>query len=86
MKSHSFGQEYNLKYLAGIGSIFNIQEVEGCITDYPLSDEINTSQFYPHYIGVDPGYGHKQHFAIIVLMYIDNQMRVVFHQSYKNPL
>jgi hypothetical protein len=85
-KSHSFEREYNLKYLGSIGTIFNIQEVEACITKYPLDEYITTSPYHVHYIGADPGYGKDSTFAIVVLMYIDDQMRIIHHEAHKNPI
>jgi len=63
-KSHSFSQEYELKYLSGIGNLLNVIEIDRCIQEYELDDSIHTSQSFPHYIGADPGYGIDSTFAI----------------------
>ena len=86
MRSPSFEQEYNCKYLGGIGNLFNIQEVDNCIQSYPLDDTINTSSYYQRWIGIDPGWGKDSTFAIIVIQWKDNKAQIVYHFSAKNPL
>jgi hypothetical protein len=86
MKSPSFSQEYELKYLSGIGNLFNIQEVDNCIQSYPLDDTINTSSYYQRWCGIDPGWGKDSTFAIIIIQWKDNKAQIVYHFSAKNPL
>lgn len=81
MKSHSFEQEYNLKYLGGIGNIFQAHEVDACIQEYNISGK---GQF-KRYIGVDPGYASSK-FAIVVLQWRDSVMEIIHIENVKDIL
>lgn len=83
-KSHSFKQEYELQYSAGICNIIDVAEIDNCIEEYQLNEA--PSQLFTYYELADPGCGIDSKFAIVITQWKDGRMYVVHHESHKNPL
>lgn len=82
MKSPSFQQEYNLKYLGEVGNIFNLMDIEYCIKElgqqYDPDDEAtNTFQMTSRFMGVDPGFGSSM-FGIVLTQMRDGLPEVIY--------
>jgi hypothetical protein len=71
MRSPSFEQEYNLKYLGKVGNAFSIDDINDSITDYDYENSaISTSSATYKSIGVDVGFGSSA-FGIVITEFID---------------
>jgi hypothetical protein len=84
-QSPSFEREYNLRYLGGIGNVFPLTDIESAIEEYPLNELNTTSQYYPTWCGIDPGYSSSL-FGICIVQWKDNRLEVVYTVSLDKPL
>jgi hypothetical protein len=85
MKSPSFEQEYNLKYLGGIGDMIPLASIEQAIEEYSLDEIITTSSYYRRWIGIDPGFKSSK-FGICIVQWRDEKLEVVYTNSLSEPL
>ena len=79
--SPSFEREYNLKYLGGIGNVFNPADIDGAIQkEYDiiqyLDDAVNPP-LIQGVMGIDPGWG-TSNFGIVVTHFVDGLIRVAY--------
>jgi Terminase RNaseH-like domain len=77
--SPSFEREYNLKYLGGIGNVFNPADIDAATsTQYDIVE-------YPTLIqgimGIDPGWG-TSNFGIVITHLVDGLIRVAYADQY----
>jgi len=80
-----FEREYNLKYLGGIGNIFNIRDIEAALDEeYDLSESITTSIYYGRSMGLDPGFGTSE-FGIVITQVKDGKVEVIYADSLNKP-
>ena len=80
-----FEREYNLKYLGGIGNIFNIRDIEAALEqEYDLSESITTSIYYGRSMGIDPGFGSSE-FGIVITQVKDGKVEVIYADSLNKP-
>jgi hypothetical protein len=83
-KSPSFEQEYNLKFLGGIGNIFNQLDVDAAITKkYDIS--MKNAYGAIRIMGIDPAWGSSK-FAVVITEWLDNTFRVLYADSWSRPL
>jgi len=86
-KSPSFEREYNLKYLGELGDVFNPEDINRAVE---LGKEVNYTipdQFAPaKSMGIDPAYGGKSKFAIVVtqINHINKRIEVLVAEQYDN--
>ena len=66
--------------------MFNVIEVDRCIESYSLLDEINTSQSFSRWLGVDPGWGLENTFAQVIVQWMNGRMHVIHQEAHKEPL
>jgi hypothetical protein len=79
--SPSFEREYNLKYLGGIGNVFNPADIDAAIQkEYDiiqyLDDAVNPP-LIQGVMGIDPGWG-TSNFGIVVTHFVDGLIRVAY--------
>lgn len=81
--SPSFGQEYDLKYLGGIGNIFHTQDIERSIVDYE-TDNNGILSHTLQLMGIDPGFGSSA-FGIVITQYKDEKVWIVYADQFDRP-
>lgn len=80
MKSPSFEQEYNLKYLGEIGNIFHIMDIEYAFKELGTQynpNQPNTDPFITRAMGVDPGFGSSM-FGIVIQQWVDGLAEIIY--------
>jgi hypothetical protein len=82
--SPSFEREYNLKYLGGIGNVFNPADIDAAIAneydiiEYLVDDVVATNPpLIQGVMGLDPGWGTSS-FGIVITHFIDGLIRVAY--------
>ena len=80
-KEEYFEREYNLKYLGKVGNVFNYQDIEQSISDYPLTllgaEEAQS-------MGIDPGFGGSA-FGIVITTYRDGKIHILLADEFERP-
>jgi hypothetical protein len=82
-KSPSFEQEYNLKFLGGIGNVFNQLDV-----DYATSHKYDIKVDNPYatrYMGIDPAWGSSK-FGVVIVEFYEGSFQVLYADSWSRPL
>jgi hypothetical protein len=83
MKSPSFEQEYNLKYLGNVGNIFNPIDLDAAITnEYSLNED---NPYAVRYMGIDPAFGSSQ-YGVTIIEFYDGKLNVLYSDSWERPL
>lgn len=83
MKSPSFPQEYDLKYMGGIGNVFHYEDI-----DFITNDKYNPAEYNPiasHFMGIDVGFGPSDT-AIVVTRYQNNKIEVIHTETISKGL
>jgi hypothetical protein len=82
--SPSFEREYNLKYLGGIGNVFNPADIDAAIAneydiiEYLVDDVVATNPpLIQGVMGLDPGWDTSS-FGIVITHFIDGLIRVAY--------
>ena len=86
--SPSFEREYNLKYLGGIGNVFNLADIDAAIAnEYDIIqyvDDVAATTNPPliqGVMGIDPGWGVSS-FGIVITHFVDGLVRVAYVNEY----
>ncbi|MGA9841428.1 MAG: hypothetical protein WBQ25_03860 [Nitrososphaeraceae archaeon] len=81
--SPSFEREYNLKYLGGIGNVFNPADIDAAIVNeydiikYLVDDVAANPSLIQGVMGIDPGWGVSS-FGIVITHFVDGLIRVAY--------
>ncbi len=79
--SPSFEREYNLKYLGGIGNVFNPADIDAAIAkEYDIIqyvDDVANPPLIQGVMGLDPGWG-TSNFGIVVTHFVDGLIRIAY--------
>ena len=74
--SPSFEREYNLKYLGGIGNVFDPADIDAALIEYDIVEYGPTQYAYLQGVmGLDPGWGVSS-FGIVIVHFVDGLIRV----------
>ena len=79
--SPSFEREYNLKYLGGIGNVFNPADIDAAIVneydiiEYLVDDVSANPPLIQGVMGIDPRWGVSS-FGIVITHFVDGLIRV----------
>lgn len=82
--SPSFEREYNLKYLGGIGNVFNPADIDAAVAnqyDIIQYSDNNPAPLIQGVMGLDPGWGTSS-FGIVVTHFVDGLIRVAYVDEY----
>ena len=83
--SPSFEREYNLKYLGGIGNVFNPADIDAAIANeyYIIQyvDYVANPPLIQGVMGIDPGWGVSS-FGIVIVHFVDGLIRVAYVDEY----
>ena len=82
--SPSFEQEYNLKYLGGIGNVFHTKDIDVAIEKGKLYDPNFLTHFAKKCMGINPAYGSSS-FGIVITQFVDGQVQILHAEEYKRP-
>ena len=80
--SPSFEREYNLKYLGGIGNVFNPADIDAATAnEYDIIEYVDNVSANPPLIqgvmGLDPGWGTSS-FGIVITHFVDGLIKVAY--------
>ena len=80
--SPSIEQEYNLKYLGGIGKVFHTKDIDLAIEKGKPYDPSTSNTFAKKCMDIDPAYGSSS-FGIVITQFVDGQVQVLHAEEYK---
>jgi hypothetical protein len=84
--SPSFPREYELRFLGGIGNVFDPKTIDRAVEkgrNYD-PDAIDPYHFSSRSLGIDPAYGSSK-FAIVATQWSDDHIQIIYAQEFERP-